>query len=64
MRTIRYWQEGKLGTVFQSYLDAIEVIDMSDFSEELKEEEKAKVLDARNQAFGPDFAFYPPWCSR
>ena len=53
--TIRYWKEGKLGTVFQSYLDAITCIEESDFSEDVKTIEKAKVLEARKLAFGSEF---------
>ena len=59
--TIRYWKEEKLGTAFQSYLDAIEIIETSDLSEDLKDAEKSKVLEARKQAFGSEFAYYPPW---
>jgi hypothetical protein len=35
--TIRYWKEGKLGTTFQSYLDANDVIETSNFSENFKD---------------------------
>jgi hypothetical protein len=59
--TIRYWKEGKLGTAFQSYLDAIDVIETSDFSENFKDVEKSKVLESRKQAFGSEFEYYPPW---
>ena len=59
--TIRYWKEGKLGTAFQSYLDAIDVIETSNFSEDFKDVEKSKVLEARKQAFGSEFEYYPPW---
>ena len=59
--TIRYWKEGKLGTAFQSYLDAIGVIETSDFSEDFKYVEKSKVLAARKKAFGSKFEYYPPW---
>ena len=59
--TIRYWKEGKLGTAFQSYLDAIDVLETSNFSEDFKDVEKSKVLEARKQAFGSEFEYYPPW---
>ena len=47
--------------VFQSFLDATNVIDESDFSDKFKYVEKAKVLEARKQAFGSDFVHFPPW---
>jgi hypothetical protein len=50
-----------LGTAFQSYLDAIEIIETSNFSEDFKDVEKSKVLEARKQAFGSEFEYYPPW---
>ena len=59
--TIRYWKEGILGTVFQSFLDATKVIEESDLSDKFKDVEKAKVLEARKQAFGSDFVHFPPW---
>ena len=59
--TIRYWQDGKFGTSFQFYLDAIEIIETSHFSEGFKDVEKSKVLEARKTAFGSDFEYYPPW---
>ena len=59
--TIRYWKEGKIGTAFQSYLDAIDVIKTSNFSEDFKDVEKCKVLEARKQVFGSEFEYYPPW---
>ena len=57
--TIRYWKEGKLGTAFQSYLDAIDVIETGNFSEDFKDIEKSQVLEARKQAFGLDFEYLP-----
>ena len=59
--TLRYWKDGKLGTAFQSYLDAIEIIETSNLSEDLKDVEKSKVLEARKKAFGSEFEYYPPW---
>ena len=61
MKTIEYW---KLGTVFQTFLDANDVIDNSDLTEEYKEVEKAKVLASRKIAFGKDFDIFPPWNSK
>ena len=45
-RTIHYWREGKLGTVFQFFLDANDVIEESDITEEMKKVVKAKNLKA------------------
>ena len=59
-----YWTEGKLGTVFQTYLDAIDVIESGDFKEDFKDVEKPKVLEAKKQAFGTDYLYYPPWSSK
>ena len=64
MKTIEYWKHGKLGTVFQTFLEANDVIDNSDLTEEYKEVEKAKVLAARKIAFGKDFDIFPPWNSK
>ena len=63
-KTIHYWRKVKFGTVFQTFLDAIDVIEESDITEEIKKVEKAKVLDARKQAFGSNFKHFPPWCSK
>ena len=57
--TIRYWEEGKLGTVFQSYLDAIDCIEKRDFSEDVTNIEKTKVLEARKLPFRSEFEFHP-----
>jgi hypothetical protein len=61
LTTIQYWKEGKLGIVFQTFLD---VIEKSELTEESKDVEKAKVLEARKNAFGTDFEFFPPWSSK
>ena len=62
--TEKYWKTGILSTAFQSYLDANKLIDRSDFTEKEKEDEKAKILEARKLAFGDDFRFVPPWRKR
>ena len=63
MKTVHYWEHGILGTVFQTYLDVMDVIEKSDLTEELKDLEKTKVLAARKEAFGKDFELFPPWSS-
>ena len=35
-RTLRYWKDGKLGTEFQCYLDAMDVIEESEIIEDVK----------------------------
>ena len=59
--TIHQWKVGILGTVFLSFLDVTNVIEESDLSDKSKDVEKAKVLEARKQAFGSDFVHFPPW---
>ena len=63
-KTIQYWKEGKLGTIFQAYLDVLDIIDKSELTDKSKDDEKARVLEARKKAFGTDFEFYPPWSSK
>ena len=50
-RTEDYWKRGTLGTgvstVFQQFLDAIEVIDKSDLDEEEKKLEKDALIEAK-----------------
>ena len=62
-RTVHYWKEGRLGSGYQTFLDALEVIDSCEMSETEKEVEKEKVLEARKQEFGSNFKFFPPWNS-
>ena len=61
METSHYWKTGKLGTIFQTFLDANVIIDGSKLSDESKIEEKAKALDARKCAFGSEFHCVPTW---
>ena len=59
-----YWEKGRLGTVYQTYLDANEIIDKSDLSEDDKFIEKKKLLNARKSALGQNkhnFKNFPPW---
>ena len=63
-KTCQYWKEGKLGRIFQTYLDILEIIQKSDLTDELKDVERAKVLKARKNDFGKDFEFFPPLSSK
>ena len=44
--------KGWLGGAYQSYLDAYDTIELCDLSENEKEVEKAKLLEARKTALG------------
>ena len=55
------WKTGRLGTAFQTLIDANKIIDSSNFPEEFKETEKAKILEARKGAFGENYTHVPPW---
>ena len=59
--THHYWKTGRLGTVFQSFLDANEIIETSNLEKEIKIKEKEKILEARKSAFGKDFRNFLPW---
>ena len=56
-----YWKEGRIGTAFQTYLDVIDIIEKSDLTEDEKQVEKSKTLEARKVAFGTKYKFFPPW---
>ena len=59
--TDHYWKTGNLGTIFQTFLDANDILKKSDLSEENKAIENDKIVEARKHAFGQDFKYYPPW---
>ena len=52
------------GTAFQSYLDVLDILETTDLTEDEKHIEKEKVLEARKEASGPEFKYYPPWRTR
>ena len=56
-----YWMKGWLGGAYQSYLDAYDTIENCDFSEDEKNAEKIKLLDARKAALGDSYLHFPPW---
>ena len=62
--TKHYWEKGRLGSAYQAFLDANDIIDNCDISEDEKEKEKAKVLESRKTAIGPQFVHFPPWSLR
>ena len=59
--TRHYWETGRLGSAYQSFIDANHIIEKSNLQEDVKESEKAKILDSRKSAFGPNFSYVPPW---
>ena len=61
MSSVQYWKKGWIGAAFQTYLDAVDVIEKSVFSEEERQVEKSKVLEARKLAFGSRYEFFPHW---
>ena len=59
--TIHYWKTGRLSTVYQSFLNATDIIENSNLENKIKVKEKEKILQARKLAFGDDFRNVPPW---
>ena len=59
--TKKYWENGKLGTIFQDFIDANYIIENSELQEQCKTIEKTKILEARKCSFGKDYKYYPPW---
>jgi hypothetical protein len=39
VKTIHYWKRGKLGSIYQHFLDVMDVIETSDLTEEAKDAE-------------------------
>ena len=59
--TEHYWKNGWLGSVYQAFISANDIVDDSDMPEDVKTVEKAKILEARKAAFGDSFRYYPLW---
>ena len=59
--TKHYWKTGYLGGAFQSYIDAIELVEDMNLGFDEMIEEKAKILDARKNALGENHKYYLPW---
>ena len=59
--TEHYWNKGRIGMAYHSFLDANHLIDCSDLPKDEKDKEKEKLLDSRKDAFGKSFENYPPW---
>ena len=58
--TKHYW----LGSVYQVFIAANDIVYDSDMPEDVKAEEKEKILEARKAAFGDSFRYYQPWRNR
>jgi hypothetical protein len=50
-KTHQYWKAGILGTIFQLFLKANEIIEKGNLEEEAKCKEKENILQARKLAF-------------
>ena len=59
--TEHYWKEGWLGRVYQTYIEANEVLNEIEMDSRTKNLEKEKILDARKLAFGNNYKHFPPW---
>ena len=59
--TKHYWKNGWLGSVYQVFISANDLVDDSDMPEDVKALEKENILEARKAAFGDNFRYYPPW---
>ena len=59
VNTEHYWKKGYLGKGFQTYIDALNIIDNIEFSEEEKNEEKYKILETKKDALGGNLTFLP-----
>ena len=49
--TDKYWRIGYIGDIFQTYLDVIKEINLSDLTQDLKDEEIENVKKARLKAW-------------
>ena len=59
-----YWMKVWLGGAYQSYIDAYDTIEECDLSEDEKNVEKEKLLNARKTALGGSYEHFPPWDMR
>ena len=59
--TVEVWRTGELGSDYQAYLDALEVINDSNIVEAEKEKERVMILEARKNALGRTYFRYRPW---
>ena len=54
-----FWKSGWLGGAYQSYLDAI--VEKSDLDVAEEVEVNIRILEARKEALGSSYMYYPPW---
>ena len=59
--TKHYWEKGRIGVIYHTFLDANYLLDNSGLPTDEKKEEKLKLLDARKAAFGKTYYNFPPW---
>ena len=58
-----YLKTGWLGSAYQRFLDAMNIIDECSLQVDMKTDERGKVLEARKCAIGPNYRGFPPWDS-
>ena len=60
--TEHYWKTGRLGISYQSYVEALSVIEacLPRYEQVV---EKDLLLEARKKQFGIEYSTYPPWCT-
>ena len=59
--TSNYWKTGRIGTAYQAFIDANDIIEKSNLPEGVKKSEITKILNSRKSAFGTNFSYVPPW---
>ena len=60
-RTQHYWETGYLGSGYQNFLDANDILEEVIIEKKEREHEKDKVLYARKEALGDNYKYFPPW---
>ena len=60
-RTRHYWETSFLGSGYQNFLDANDILEEVIINKKEREHEKDKVLYARKEALGDNYKYFPPW---
>ena len=60
-RTRHYWETGYLGSGYQNFLDANDILEEVNSDKKEREHEKDKVIDARKEALEDNYKYCPPW---
>ena len=58
-----WWEKHKKNSLkmFQTFTDVLSDIEESPLGEEEKNTERDNVIQARKEALGSNYSFYPPW---